>query len=69
MNDTKRRKIDLELGYIRTTYGVPAKIDGRVEYRWRPGSIVGAKGEYLRIRLDGESEIKLYHPTWKIKYL
>jgi hypothetical protein len=69
MNDTKRRKIDLELEHIRTTYGVPAKLGGKIEYRWRPGAIVGAKGAHLRIRLDGESEIKLYHPTWKIKYL
>jgi len=69
MDDTKRSKIDLDLDYIRVTYGVPAKMDGRIEYRWRPGVIVGAKGAHLRIRLDGESEIKLYHPTLKIKYL
>jgi hypothetical protein len=65
----KKGKIELDLEYIRTIHGVPAKLGGRIEYRWRPGAIVGAKGQYLRISLDGESEIKLYHPTWKIKYL
>lgn len=69
MNDTKRNKIELDLEYIRTTYDVPAKLGGRIEYKSRPGVIVGAKGQYLRILLDGESEIKLYHPTWELEYL
>lgn len=59
---------DLELKYIRERYNVPAKIDGRVEYKARPGTIVGAKNGYLKIRLDGETEIKSYHPTWEIEY-
>ena len=53
---------------IRNVYGVPAKKNGRIEYKSRPGTIVGTTGAYLRIRLDGESEIKTYHPTWEIEY-
>jgi len=69
MNDTKRSKIDLDLDYIRITYGVTAKMDCRIDYKAKPGTIVGAKCAHLRIRLDGESEIKFYHPTWEIEYL
>lgn len=69
MNDTQRNKIESDLEHIRTIYGVPAKLGGRIEYKWRSGTIVGAKGQYLRASLDGEREIKLYHPTLKMKYL
>lgn len=57
-----------EIDYIRNRYNVPAKIGGKVEYKSRPGIIVGADNGYLRIRLDGETEIKFYHPTWEIEY-
>jgi len=69
MTETKKSMIDLDLDYVRTTYEVPAKLNGRIEYKSKPGTIVGAKGGYLRIRLDGENETKLYHPTWEMKYL
>lgn len=59
---------DLELKHIRERYNVPAKIDGRIEYKSRPGIIVGAKNGHLKIRLDGEIKIKSYHPTWEIEY-
>ena len=32
------------------------------------GTITGADGGYLRIRLDGEKHSKRYHPTWNIQY-
>ena len=59
---------DLDFEYIRSTYNVPAKIGGRIEFKSRPGTIVGANATYLRIRLDGETEINSYHPTWEMEY-
>lgn len=59
------------LEYIRETYKVPAKIGVRVTDAYnREGVIVGPRedGHYLRVRLDGETRIRSYHPTWKIKY-
>ncbi len=60
--------------YIRNTYGVPAKRGGRVEYCYpegsepRAGTIVGSRGAKLRIRLDGNSYVGNYHPTWMLRY-
>ncbi len=59
---------DSDLEYISKTYNVPAKKGGRIEYKSRAGTIVGAKGPHLRIRLDGETEINSYHPTWEMEY-
>lgn len=60
------------LEYIRRYYGVPARRGGRVEYTggvWpRSGTITGADGTRLRIRLDGEKHAFPYHPTWKLRY-
>jgi hypothetical protein len=55
--------------YIRTYYGVNAKRGGRIVYKNKSGTIVGSKGPYLRIRLDGEKKIGNYHPTYEITYL
>lgn len=62
------------MDYIRTTYGVPAKRGGRVAYGCegiglRTGTIVGSRGGYLRIRLDGEKVARNFHPEWNIAYL
>ena len=59
---------DSDLEYISKTYNIPAKKGGRIEYKSRPGTIVGAKGPHLRIRLDGETKINSYHPTWEMEY-
>lgn len=69
MNNAQRNKIESDLEHIRTIYDVPAKLGGKIEYKWRSGTIVGVKGQYLRALLDGEREIKLYHPTLNMKYL
>jgi len=53
---------------ISKVYRVPAKMNGRIKYKSKPGTIVGNTGAYLRIRLDGEMDIKTYHPTWEIEY-
>lgn len=60
--------------YIRRTYGVPAKRGMRIEYmsgrdyELMDGTIVGSKGGYLRIRLDGNRHSGLFHPTYNLVY-
>ena len=58
----------MSIEYIRRADGVPAKVGGRVEYRGRPGTITGSDNGYLRIKLDGESRSKNYHPEYETKY-
>jgi len=61
--------------YIRRTYGVPARRGGRVEYSGNSangrllGTITGARGCYLRVRMDGCRRGEILHPTWRLKYL
>lgn len=58
------------MDYIRKFYGVPAKRGARVCYGASGyGIIVGSQGAYLRIRMDGETQIKSYHPTYLLTYL
>ena len=64
----------MSMQYIRQRYGVPAKRGARIRYTGldedRLGTIVGSDyGAHLRIRLDGDTEIASFHPTWEIKYL
>lgn len=63
----------MSLDYIRTTYGVPAKSGARVVYTGNGveecGTITGAKGAHLLIRLDDETHIGRFHPTWELRYL
>lgn len=59
--------------YITRYYGVPAAIGGRVRYTGsgqpQLGTIEAVDGARLRIRLDGQSFVGLYHPTWELEYL
>ncbi len=63
----------MTLSFIRKSYGVPARRGGRVEYtgNGKPelGTITGASGAHLRIRLDGLQQSSPFHPTWKLRYL
>ena len=65
----------MSIDCIRKLRQVPAKIRGRVRYMGsadgvpREGTIVGARGGYLQIRLDGDKWAGTYHPTWKLEYL
>lgn len=63
----------MSMAYIRKAYGVPAKRGGRVEYtgdgRSEFGTIAGANGAHLSIRLDGLKHTMLFHPTWRLRYL
>lgn len=60
---------------IRESRGVPAKGGGRVRYSGAPdgvareGVIVGSRGGYLLIRLDGDKNARTYHPTWELEYI
>jgi len=56
---------------IRDYYKVPAKRGGRVflTLSGKYGTIVSARGHYLRIRCDGESKSSVYHPQWQVSYL
>lgn len=63
----------MSMGYIRKTYGVPAKCGMRVVYtdtngERKPGVITAARGCYLSIRLDGQKHSLPYHPTYNIDY-
>jgi hypothetical protein len=58
------------MDYIRKYYGVPAKRGMRVIYGASGyGTIVGSKGCYLRIRMDGERKVKSYHPEYLLTYI
>ena len=67
----------MSMDWIRSHYGVPAKLGGRVEYTRSEGStdapamgtITGTDGQYLKVRLDGEKHTLPYHPTWQLRYL
>ncbi len=63
----------MSIEWIRKNYRVPAKRGGRVEYTGEAtpqlGTICGANGGHLSIRLDGVKHPMPFHPTWKIRYL
>ncbi len=52
----------MSFDYIRRYYGVPAAHKSPVAYRGKSGIVVGARGPYVRVRLEGEQEIRCYHP-------
>ena len=47
----------------------PAAVHGWAQRRPRWGLSSGARGAYLRVRMDGETRIRTLHPTWRVKYL
>ena len=64
----------MSMEWVRKNYGVPAKRGGRVEYNGsrsgpRLGTIIASVGPHLRIRLDGDKDALIYHPTWELRYL
>ena len=65
----------MSLEFIRHNYKVPAKRGGRVrlrqgfnELRGREGTILSADHR-LRVRLDGDHQRVVLHPTWELEYL
>lgn len=61
------------IAWVRKAYGVPAKRGGRVVYtgegKREYGTIAGAAGSHLSIRLDGIKHAMPFHPTWELEYL
>lgn len=64
---------DAQAEWLGQQYGKPIRVGGRVRYTGgrhaRDGSIVSVEGARLRIKLDGDDYVGLYHPTWEIEYL
>ena len=65
--------------YVRSTYGVPARVGGRVKIGFvigpfdkmsvaQTGVIKGAD-HHLFVLMDGEKKPRRFHPTWLITYL
>lgn len=59
----------MSLEYIREHYKVPAKLDMTVIAQGQRGTIVGSKGSYLEIKMEGKKNSLLFHPTDGIKYI
>ena len=73
----------MSMKYIRDYYKVPANRGAKIEFSgdtmaqfiygflYKPsrGTIVGSKGNYLRVRMENNDQIITLHPTWKVKYL
>lgn len=63
----------MSLDYIRNHYSVPARKGGRIEYTGGKvaalGTITGAEGAHLLVKMDGSKCSQPYHPTWKLRYL
>lgn len=59
--------------WVRDTYGVPAKVRGRVEYSDQGksylGTITGTRGPHVLVRLDHAVCSRPFHPTWHLTYL
>lgn len=61
----------MSLKYISENFKVPAEAGGRVTHhghRQREGTIIGARGQLLRVRFDGESESELINPRRGLDY-
>lgn len=50
------------LSYVKDTYGVPARRGMRVRVHGRDGLLTSGDGAHVRVRLDGESYSRCYHP-------
>ena len=63
----------MSMDHIRRTYGVPAKRGARVQFtdavKAVQGTIVGSRGQYIRVRWDETGFIHTMHPTWMMVYI
>lgn len=68
----------MSMDYIRKAYGLTCKRGQRVRYsppgkQPREGTIMGARGQYLRIKLDPLPGMVChtsdFHPTWCLSFL
>lgn len=51
------------MDYLRKKYNLKIKVGDRLKCNGKYGVIVGASGEYLRIRLDGETQVQTIKPN------
>lgn len=63
----------MSLEYICNYYRVPAEMGRRVRYTGgrtpREGTVTGAQGAHVLIKLDGDPLAMPHHPTWELTYL
>lgn len=59
----------MSLDYIAGYYGVPARVGAPVEFEGRPGVVTGYSGPSVTVRLDGEKDVRPYHPRWHMIWL
>lgn len=53
--------------YIYRAYGVRYKRGMRVTVDGKPGTVVGVKNCYIRVKFDDRKFPVNCHPTWKVK--
>lgn len=63
----------MSLDYIAQSFKVPAVRGQRVishdGLRQRTGTIIGARGQLLRVQFDGETASEIVHPRRKLEYV
>lgn len=61
----------MTINAIRKLHGVPAKRGMRVlvGVDGMAGKIVGARGGYLRVKMDATGVVEDQHASWKIDYI
>jgi hypothetical protein len=62
----------MSMQYIRDYHRLSVKRGDRITYSGgttaREGTVVGSRGQYLRVRFDGDKHIQTLHPTWRVDY-
>lgn len=56
------------LAWIRQYYNVPAFRGVEVAYQGKPAVILGGRGPYVRLRVEGERHPVVDHPTFAVSY-
>lgn len=54
--------------WVRSHYGVPAHLGGRVVFDGQPGVIVSLHGGSVHVRLDASKRVVPVHPLWRMEY-
>lgn len=59
------------LDYINRTYGTAYRVGSRVRYTGSRsgellGTVTGASGPHLRVKMNNERNDAPYHPTWRM---
>lgn len=56
------------LKWVRRNYNVPAFVGTEITYQGAPATIVGGRGQYVRLLPQGAKRAVVTHPTWAITY-